>query len=436
MADQVFPLEDISRIDFVNITGSLHLSGWNREEIRIKDLGKERPGVAPPPPPPPPATLHADPPAVGDSLVAQVDKKKTILEISSLNDIIISIPHNLEVKIKSVTDDVHIKGMRGILDIKSVSGDLSVSDVEVLTADFIAGDLFVSRIQGNLQVNSVGGDSLIDNVQGQVELKKVGGDIQIDTVGGGIDATAGGSGTADFHPVPWQAYQLKAGGDLILSIPVDTSADLSIKSEAKDITIFPGKLDITSNEKELEHTLGEGGPAILLTAGGKVFVIDNEFTTFTGIGMNMGDLGSIAAGFTTKATDFIRDNLENLEEDLTESLSGLSESLKDIGLSEEKLRELGVQIEETSRMAAEKAEIAAIKAQAKVEKKVAKARLKAFKARDKIKQFDINKFLEAEPDKKAVSEGERMLILEMLQEKKISAEEAEELLNALEGKRP
>lgn len=406
MADQVFPLEDISRIDFLKITGSLHLSGWNREEIRVKDLGK----------------------------TAQVEKKKTVLEISSLDDVIISIPHNLEVAIKSVSGDLHIKGIDGMLDLKSVSGDLSASDINALSANSIAGDLFASRVQGNLQVNSVGGDSLLDNVQGQVELKNVGGDIQIDTVAGGIDAKAGGDGTVDFHPVPWQAYRLQAGGDLSLTIPADTSADLSIKSGAKDITIFPGKLDITSNEKEFEHTLGEGGPAVLLIAGGRVFIIDNEFTTFTGIKMNLDDLGSIAAGFSTDTADFIRGNLEHLEEDLTASLSGLSESLKEIGLSEEKLRALGAQIDETSRKAAEKAEVAAIKAQAKVEKKIARARRKALKARERVKQFDINKFLETESDKKAVSESERMLILEMLQDKKISAEEAEELLEALEGK--
>ena len=39
MADQIIPREDISRIDLLDISGALHLSGWNREEIRIKDLG-------------------------------------------------------------------------------------------------------------------------------------------------------------------------------------------------------------------------------------------------------------------------------------------------------------------------------------------------------------------------------------------------------------
>lgn len=406
MTDQLIPQEDISRIDFLDVTADLILSGWNREEIRIKDPGE---GVS-------------------------YEKKKNRLEISGQDEILINIPHNLEVLITSIAGNVNLKGLRGELKIKSISGDLTASDIKTLSADSIGGDLIASRIQGNMQVKNIGGDCLIDNVQGQVEVKNAGGDIQLDSIAGGIDAIAGGSGSIDFHPVPWQAYKLIAGGDLSIVIPADTSAELSIKSGARDITIFPGKLDITCKEEELDHTLGEGGPTIFLTAGGAVFITDDEFTAFTGIKMNLDDLGSFASGFTVKTTDFIRDSLDNLEEDLAKSLSGLSESLKEIDLSEDKLRDLTAKIEETSREAAKKAEIAAIKAQAKVEKRIAKARKKALQAQERIKQFDLNKFLESESEKEAVSNQERVMILEMLQEKKISPEEAEELLNALEGK--
>lgn len=406
MAEQTIPLEDISRIDFLDISGDLHLTGWNREEIRLKYLGQE----------------------------VQAKKNKTVLEISSPDDALVTIPHNLEVMIKSVTRDAKLKGLRGPLAIKSIAGDVIASDISSLTADSIAGDLIASRLQGNLQVKAVAGDSLIDNVQGQIKLEGVGGDIQIDTVSGGIDIKAGGDGSAEFYPVSWQAYQLTVGGDLILSMPDDTNVDLSIKSGEKNISIFPGKLDLKYEQKEVEHTLGEGGPTIMISAGGKVLIVDDDFTALKGIKMNLEDAGSIAADFATNTSEYIRGSLEHLEEDLAESLSGLAESLKDIGLSEEKIKELGTKIEETSRKTAEKAEIAAIKAQAKVEKKVAKARQKALRAQEKIKRFDLDQFLESQSSKSSVSESERLAILEMLQEKKISPEEAEELLQALEGK--
>ena len=151
--------------------------------------------------------------------------------------------------------------------------------------------------------------------------------------------------------------------------------------------------------------------------------------------MHAKDLGSFSADFSAKTADQIKSSLGNLEQDLKESLSGLTESLEEFGLSEENLRKLGVQIEETSKLAAEKAELAAVKAQARVEKKIAKARRKTLKAQAKLKEFDLGEFLEEQTGKQEVNESERLLILEMLQGKKITLAEADELLKALEGKK-
>ena len=407
MVDQIIPLGNITRLKVTTVSGNLHLTGWGRDEIQIKEAGSK----------------------------CETQEKNGVLEVSSDVDLIIRLPHSLPVEIGSVSGDAVLRGITGKLTVDSVSGDLSLRDVTSTKMKSISGDLIASRVQGDLQGDSISGYCLIEDVQGQVQIKGASGDIQIGSVDGGIDIQASGDCLVDFHPVPWQAYQIKASGDISLIIPADSDADLSIKSSAQDITIFPGKLDISSKENELKQVLGEGGPAILLSAGGKVSILDDDFTVFKGIKMNLDDLGNIASDFTTETTDYIRDSLGHLEEDLRESLSGLSETLEEIGLSEENLKNLGAQIEETSRAAAEKAEIAVIKAQAKVEKKIAMARRKALKARDKTKQFDLNKFLDEESQKKAVSEQERMMILKMLQDKKITTEEADDLLKALEGKR-
>jgi hypothetical protein len=53
----------------------------------------------------------------------------------------------------------------------------------------------------------------------------------------------------------------------------------------------------------------------------------------------------------------------------------------------------------------------------------------------KTREFDLNQFLSMKADKQSVSDSERLMILEMLQEKKISLDEADDLLKALEGKK-
>lgn len=406
MADQTIPLEGLSGLEVSAVSGDLHLTGWSRDEIRITD----------------PEGL------------AQSKPKKGVLHLTSTGDLFVHLPHSLPVAVVSVSGDATLRGISSDLAIQSVSGDLSLRDVGSARIKSVMGDLLVSRIQGALRADSVSGDGLIEDVQGQVEIKNLSGDLQLEKVDGGIDIKAGGDGSIEFHPVPWQAYRFMVGGDLSVTMPIDCDADLSIKSGEQNIKLFPGKLDIIAEQKQLDHRLGEGGTSIQFTAGGKVFLLDEEFTVFTGIKLNLEDLGDFTADFSTETAEQIRSNLGHLEEDLRESLSGLSASLAEIGLSEESLRHLGAEIEETSRKAAEKAEMAAIKAQAKVHKKIAKARRKALEAHEKTKQFDLNEFLQAKAARDTVSEKERMLILKMLQEKKISADEADNLLKALEGK--
>ncbi len=169
---------------------------------------------------------------------------------------------------------------------------------------------------GDIKVENIGGDALLNNIQGPVGLTQVGGDIVISEVSGGIEAFAGGEGTVDFHPVPWQAYQIKVGGNLSATMPEESNADLIITSGIKDISLTIGELEIKSNDKELSQQLGEGGPTVMLTAGGKIFISGDDFSVFTGLKMNIDDFGSFAADFSFETADQIKNSLGNLEEDL------------------------------------------------------------------------------------------------------------------------
>ena len=407
MAEHIIPKEDYSKLEIVRTGGSLYLTGWNKDEIRIKDFSDQD----------------------------QVKEKKTLLSLTFEGDAVIHIPHSLDIVVNNVGGDVSIRGIKGGLQISNVGGDLSLIDINSAKVKSIGGDLIANRVQGDLLIDRTGGDGLVDNIKGQVSLQQVGGDVHLEKVDGGINLTAGGEARLSFNPVSWQAYQVNAGGDISASIPDDSSVALSIHSEEADITVIIGDLDQKLKEKDLSLQLGEGGAPLMLSAGGKVFLTGDDFTWLTNIKINAEELGNLAGDFSNQTAEQIRNQLGGLEEDLRVSLSGLSESLDSMGISEENLQNIARQIEDSSREVAHKAEIAAIKAQAKVEKRIALARKKAIKFKSKSKEFDVNKFLAMHEQKKAVSADERMLILNMLQKKKISPEEADDLLQALEGKK-
>jgi hypothetical protein len=224
-------------------------------------------------------------------------------------------------------------------------------------------------------------------------------------------------------------------GNLSAGLPDDCSAELRLQSDASDITIKLGEIDKRIREFEVNQTIGEGGPTLMLSAGGKIHISSDTYSWFSGIQFDSKEFEDLAGDFSQQTADQIMDHLSHLETDLRETLGGLSESLDSIGLSEEKLNEIKSHLEETSRKAVQKAEIAAVKAKAQVEKSIAKAQREAKKIKRKTSQFDLNQFLASRAEKQVVTEKERLMILEMLQENKISLEEADELLRALEGKK-
>jgi hypothetical protein len=223
-------------------------------------------------------------------------------------------------------------------------------------------------------------------------------------------------------------------GSLSIGLPEDCNAELSLQSDANEIIIHLGHIDEKIDQHKHSLVLGEGGAPVRLSSGGKLHISSDKYSWLSGFEMSPEELKGLAGDFSNLTAEQIRTHIGNLEIDLKESLSGLSDSLDSLGLTDENLQNLKEQLEETSRQALDKAETASLKATAKIEKNIAKIQRKAQQMKRKSSEFDLNEFLTQQIEKRTVSEKERLMILEMLQEKKISPEEADDLLTALEGK--
>ena len=81
MAEHIIPLEDYTKAKIINTGGDLYLTGWNKDEIRIKDLTDQD----------------------------QVNKKKNQLQMQFSGDAIIHIPHSLEITVDAVGGDASVR---------------------------------------------------------------------------------------------------------------------------------------------------------------------------------------------------------------------------------------------------------------------------------------------------------------------------------------
>ncbi|MBS3750218.1 MAG: hypothetical protein KGY39_01800 [Anaerolineales bacterium] len=403
MRQKTIPVKKQSRILIQNVGGDLSLKSWKRPEIRLQGIGEH------------------------DRL--EKTAQEFILEIAG--DLAISTPHQLAVEVNNAGGDASLANLPSPLSVKNLGGDLSLRDVNAAAISNVGGDLFAKHVRGDLTIKHVGGDCLVNDVDGQYADQGVGGDLHLSKIAGGIETTAGGDIQAIFSPVSWQAYDLRAGKSLYAQIPEDTNAVFKIKSEEASIQLNIDGESQTIQEKEYEFEMGEGGTQVLLSAGGEVMV-STETKKWSPEFSFDADFEGLAEQISQQTTDQIQSQLSSLEKNLKENLSHVAKSLESFDLSEEKMEQVRAKIEEAGLRAAQKAQKAAQKAEAKLEYKIAKAQRKA---RRKRKSFNLEDFLAQDAEEKgSVTEDERLMILNMLEEKKISAQQADELLAALEGK--
>lgn len=186
-----------------------------------------------------------------------------------------------------------------------------------------------------------------------------------------------------------------------MAVVPGAKAQLEMHSSGQEISVHACGQDADWEGAELSLLLGEGGARILLEAGGEIEVSDH--------------------GDTPRDFEEVFDDLED--------------NWKDFGIElEERIRESLGLASETLARASHNAAHASNRAREKMDRAMRKIEEKTSNLDQKKRfvGFAIDNPSSPAKPKIGASDEERMLVLRMLQEKKISVEEAEKLLNALD----
>jgi hypothetical protein len=446
-------------IKIESIGSDLQIKGWDRSEILIKsssdnelvlDEEEGRFSVSCPTDcvlyVPQEANIEID--SVGsDARVRSVFGNLTITKIGSD----LAVRDTGPVTISNVGTNFIGKRINGALEIEKIGSSVTLGDVGDVNLEIIGNQLVAKRVRGDLKVSQrIGGNAVVKDIDGQVMLKSVGGSLHLQEVSGGITVDVGGNTTAEFSPVSWQVYAIETGGNVRCYVPGDVNAQFQILSGAQRIRIKTPSVSEKIDDGNYNLTLGDGDASVKITAGGNVDIATREtdWDSLKDFDIDFTkEISSMAEELADQATTQIESQLEMLENNLNVHLAGLATSISSSGLSEEKIQEIEERLEQAKERAAERATAAAEKAKMKLELKVAAAQRKADRkvrtaaaraARKARKNWGEESYpVPTSPPRKPVdpvSEEERLMILQMLQDKKISIEQAEKLLAALEGK--
>jgi hypothetical protein len=278
----------------------------------------------------------------------------------------------------------------------------------------------------------------VRDVEGACKIE-VGGDLDGRDLEGDLHVIVGGSARLRLSLLLGKHYQVTAGGEIHCRVPDDASLKVDLTSGAQNIQARVGGEFATLNQSSHQLIMGDGQAEMKLTAGGGV--------VFESRDVDWGEQIDLHAELADQVADQVESEMRAHGAVLDKQMEELHRRLSDMnlpGVEVDRILERTRQASERSNQRAQdKLRRAQDRMQRKIEAAARKAELKARAAERRSRSggfawnFEWRPPVPGEPqhpETPQVSDEERLMILRMLQEKKISVEEAEQLLAALEGR--
>lgn len=199
--------------------GDLTIEGWDRDQIQVTgeldDLARD---------------LVFE--AADDQTLIRVRMPSSDVNRGDGSDLLIRLPHSAALQVDAVSADVDVRDVRGVLAIRTVSGDVAAKGVvDRIHVNTTSGDVDLRDGRGRVKIRTTSGDTEVDMATTDVQVDTVSGDIELKL--DGFDSVVANTVSADLE----LAGRLNPGGkleansvsgevELMLEPPIDALLDL------------------------------------------------------------------------------------------------------------------------------------------------------------------------------------------------------------------
>jgi len=404
------------------VMGNLQVKGWERPEIQMR----------------------AEP----DCLNCIQDGDTVTINCSS--DLAIRLPGNAAIQLEQANGDARFKLLEDVLAINRINGNLVLRSVGKTTVNQVNGNLTCRQSTADLQVDQVNGNVVVREANGSCLFGQIHGNLDLISVDGSVNADVDGNAKLKLYQMLGDTYKISADGNIFLDLVSNANVKLNLSSDSNQIRIrLPGNAQ-TIREESYELVLGEGTASMELSASGGVSVsgledqeetpgsYDDEGEPFMGLPDDFGDR------IANQVEAQIEAQMDLITRQMNEQLSRMTEAFNRYGMTDDEAEEMMNETRRKSAEAAARAEEKMRQAQEKLERKMEsysqRRHTRAPGRRSGTGGSREWRFNWSPPPKPRpapappeVSEEERLMILKMLEEKKISMDEAAKLLSALDG---
>lgn len=418
MQKQTISTSPAPEVIIEQVDGSLSVQGWDEPHVVVR--------------------YHPD------DLV--LEEREDVIRLSCHGECDLRVPEGASVKVENVQGSARFKSLEDELAIEEVHGSLSLRNVAAVQIGSVHGELTARYLTGDLQVGRVHGNASVRQVQGACELEQVGGNADLRNIETDIQVEASGNLRLRLAELMGTHYQLKAAGNINVRIPEGVSLHLSLTSLGRNIKVKLPEGPQAIPEQEYELTLDDGEIKMDVQAGGNLYLICEggwDETELDDLDLDSLDFSSeLSQKIAQQIEAQIQSQVETMTREINAQVAQISEQVARAGLSPEETERFMEQARQASQRETERAQEKILKSKEKLERKLEAARrkqeIKAQAAQRRARVHSKRSWGYEPPAPPApsdpVSEEEHLMILNMLEQKKISLEEAEQLLAALEGK--
>lgn len=207
---------------------------------------------------------------VTDINVQKIRHESKLLRLLFVEDCELSVPSNRELIIDRVSDNARLKDLQNPLTINKVGGRLALQNVNSAVVGRVSDSCLLENIRGSLKIGKIGDQLTGKNLVGSISIERVSGEAKLQGVGGALDIRGDDNIEVSLLDSNREKINIRSSDSIKLHLPAEPDASLQIRSGGESILLETGALKKKMNEGRSEIRLGNGGQKIVLDAGDRV----------------------------------------------------------------------------------------------------------------------------------------------------------------------
>lgn len=349
-----------------------------------------------------------------DINVQKIRNEKNLLRLLFVEDCELSVPKTCNLNIERVSGNARLRDLEGEIKVFKVQENLALQNINSATVGNISDDCLLENIRGEIEIRRVGENLRGKNIASSLKVDRVSGKVQLHGLGGSVDIRSDETIEISLSEFNTQKIMLRASDNIRIHLPANANAALQVKSNGEQIEFDTGETKKKINEKRCEMRLGDGRQEIILEAGDRVRVT-GEVLDEKEIQKLIEELDSLWLHLKeeSKVRQAARENNVNWEIRMVDGAAKIAQ---------EAMEGVGVMAGQLAEEAVEQAEVHVREALKRVEEQIRNLGYEISIEEDESDLF------EEEAD---VTAEEKLIVMRLLEQQKISVEEADRLLEVL-----